>query len=289
MDPTIFVQLLVFGLLLGSVYGLVALGLTMIWGVMGVVNVAHGALMVVGMYTVWYVATAAGLSPLLGVPLAAILLFVLGVGIHLTTIAPFMEEGGFNSLIITIAWLLILVAAVQIAFSPTPRSLDLALPSIEVAGVFIPGGRLLSLAITLTTVVGMVVLLYYTHLGRAIRATADNRQSAKYVGLNVQRVDYLTFGIGAALAGIAGAVIPFIQRFDPYLGEFYLVIAFVVAVLGGLGSFYGALLGGILVGLVQVYGAFYLPGSVNQILIFGIFILVLVFKPAGLFGRNHHD
>lgn len=284
MDPTIFVQLLVFGLLLGSVYGLAALGLTMIWGVMGVVNVAHGALMVIGMYTVWYTASVLGLNPFVGILLAAAVLFVAGVVIHLTSIAPFMESGGFNGLIVTVAWFLMLVALVQILFSPTPRSLDTNLASVEIAGVFLPGGRLVGLAVTLTTVLAMVLFLQYTHLGRAIRATADNRESAKYVGLNVRRVDYLTFGIGASLAGIAGAVIPLIQRIDPYLGDFYLVIAFVVAVLGGLGSFYGALLGGILVGLVEVYGAFYFSGSINQILIFLIFIFVLLFRPSGLLG-----
>lgn len=285
MDPTIFAQLLVFGLLLGSVYGLVALGLTMIWGVMNVINVAHGALMVVGMYTVWYVTSVAG-SPFLGILVAVVLLFVLGVGMHLTTIAPFMEESEFNNLIVTVAWLLILVAAIQILFSSQPRRLKVDFGTLEVAGVFLPGGRLFGTTLTVGAVGVMVAFLYYTHLGRAIRATADNRQSAQYVGIDIRRVEYLTFGIGAALAGLAGAVIPFVQRFDPYLGNVYLVMAFVVTVLGGLGSFTGAVLGGVLIGLVQVFGAFYLPGSVNRILLFVIFIAVLLLKPEGLFGSG---
>jgi branched-chain amino acid transport system permease protein len=289
MDPTILAQLLVFGLLIGSVYGLVALGLTMIWGVMGVVNVAHGALMVIGMYAVWYGTTVSGVNPVLVIPLVALLLFGIGIAIHRSTIHPFMEESGFNNLIVTVAWLLILTAAIQIVFSPTPRRVEFDYEALELFGVFLPAGRLFGLAITVTTVAVMVVFLEYTHLGRAIRATADNRNSAKYVGLNVNRVDYLTFGIGAALAGVAGAVIPFIQRFDPYTGEFYLVIAFIVSVLGGLGSFYGALLGGILIGLIEVFGAFYLPGSTNQILIFIVFILVLLFRPRGIGRGSSHD
>lgn len=284
MDLTITAQLLVFGLLLGTVYGLVALGLTMIWGVMGVINIAHGALMVLGMYTVWYVTERLLLSPLLGVLLAVCLLFVVGLVIYRTSIASVVDAPARSHLIVTLGWLLIIGAVIQIVFSPEPRSLDLGFGSIEVFGVFLPNGRLVGLAVTICAVIAMVVLLYRTHLGRAIRATADNRESAKYAGIDVQRVDYLTFGIGAALAGLAGSVVPLMQQFDPFLGDFYLTTAFVVTVLGGLGSFPGALLGGLIVGMVQVFGQFYLPGTSNRILVFLIFIVVLLFRPSGLFG-----
>lgn len=284
MDPTIFAQLFVFGLLIGSVYGLVALGLTMIWGVMGVFNFAHGAMMVVGMYTVWFVSTRLGLPVLLGIPIAVLLLFVLGVAIHLSTIEPLMEESAGTHLIVTLGWMLILVASVQLTFTPAPRHLDTGWGAYEVAGVFLPRARLFGLAITITAVAAIVGLLYYTATGRAIRATADNRQSAAYAGLNLRRVDALTFGLGAGLAGLAGAVIVFVQRFDPYLGNFYLLVAFIVVVLGGLGSFKGALLGGIIIGMLQVYGQFYLPGTTYQILLLGVFIVILLLRPDGLFG-----
>jgi branched-chain amino acid transport system permease protein len=286
MDPTIFVQLLVFGLLLGSIYGLVGLGLTMIWGVMDVINIAHGALMVVGMYAVWYAVASLGVPLLVAVPLAVVLLFGIGMLIHRSTIAPIVDAPGSRQLIVTLGWLLIIVAAVQIIFSPTPRSLDLDLGAIELYGVFVPVGRLLGLVVTLCAVALMLVFLYYTTLGRAIRATADNRESAKYVGINIRRIDLVTFGIGVALAGLAGATIPLFQRFDPYLGDFYLSTAFVVTVLGGLGSFPGALVGGVVIGIVQVFGSFYLPGSTNRVLVFLIFIGVLLFKPTGLFGGD---
>lgn len=286
MDPTIFVQLLVFGLLLGSIYGLVGLGLTMIWGVMDVINIAHGALMVVGMYAVWYAVASLGVPLLVAVPLAVVLLFGIGMLIHRSTIAPIVDAPDSRQLIVTLGWLLIIVAAVQIVFSPTPRSLDLDLGAIELYGVFVPVGRLLGLVVTLCAVAVMLVFLYYTTLGRAIRATADNRESAKYVGINIRRIDLVTFGVGAALAGLAGATIPLFQRFDPYLGDFYLSTAFVVTVLGGLGSFPGALVGGVVIGIVQVFGSFYLPGSTNRVLVFLIFIGVLLFKPTGLFGGD---
>lgn len=289
MDVTITAQLIVFGLLIGSVYGLVALGLTMIWGVMDVVNIAHGVLMVVGMYTVWYVSAQLGFPPLVAAPLAVGLLFVVGLVIYRTTLAPVLDAPDSHHLIVTLGWLLIISSVIQIVFSPEPRSLDLGSGSVAVLGVFIPHGRLVGLAIAVCAVLGMVVLLYRTHLGRAIRATADNRRSAKYAGIDVQWVDHVTFGIGAALAGLAGTVIPLIQRFDPFLGDFYLTTAFVVAVLGGLGSFFGALVGGLIVGMIHVFGQFYLPGSSNRIVVFLVFIAVLLFRPNGLFGGANRD
>jgi branched-chain amino acid transport system permease protein len=126
-------------------------------------------------------------------------------------------------------------------------------------------------------------------LGRAIRGTADNRDGAQYVGINVPRIDYLTFGIGAALAGLAGAAIPLFQQFDPFLGEQYLINAFVVVVLGGLGSFPGALLGGLIIGFVQVFGTFFLPGTFYQVVIFSIFIAILLLKPSGILGGTRNE
>lgn len=282
-------QLVVFGLLLGGIYGLVALGLTMIFGVMDVINFAHGAMMVVGMYTVWWVADSSGLSPFYIVPLAVLILFVLGVVIHLTTIAPIMDAPQENQLIVTFAILLILVHTIEIAFSADPQRLNIDRRSLGLAGVFIPQGQLFGLVIAVCAVVVSWGFLTRTQLGRAVRATANDRIAAEYVGINVPRIDYLTFGIGAALAGLAGAVIPFIQTIDPHLGDTYLINAFVIVILGGLGSFVGALVGGLIIGFVQVFGRFFLPGAGNQIAIFMIFILVLLLRPQGIFGDTVHD
>ncbi len=289
IEPTIFVQLLVFGVLLGGIYGFAALGLTIIFGVMDIINVAHGAIMVVGMYTVWVTATAGGVSPFLGIPLAVLVSIVLGVGLFRVTIAPVMDDGAGSSLVVTLAHLLIIVAAVEVLFSPTPRTLDVDLGSLSIGGIHVLRGQLYALA------VGVIVFgltwgfLHMTRTGRAIRGTADNREGARYVGIDVPYIDALTFGLGAGLAGLAGALLPFVQSFDPYLGNHYLTIAFVVVVLGGLGSIRGAILGGLVIGMIHVFGSFYLPGSTFQILIFLVFILVLLFKPTGLFGRGRHD
>jgi branched-chain amino acid transport system permease protein len=176
------------------------------------------------------------------------------------------------------------VSSIELVFGPDPQSLGIDLGSFEVAGIFVPEGQLYALIIALVALASTYLFLQRTMLGRAIRGTADNRDGAQYVGIDVPRIDALTFGIGAGLAGLAGAVVPLFQSFTPFLGDQYLINAFVVVVLGGLGSFPGALLGGLILGFVQVFGSFYLPGSVYQILIFLVFILVLLVKPSGLLG-----
>ena len=280
----VLLQLLAFGLLLGGVYALTALGLTMIFGVMDVINFAHGVFLVVGMYTVWLVSESLGISPFVGIPIAALVLFVLGVVVHVLTVEPIIEAPQQNQLIATLGVLLIIQSAVEIVFTPDPQQVELSLGSVQVGGVFIPLGQFYALAIAVGTMLAVRAFLNRTDLGRRIRGTADNRDGARYVGINVKRINYLTFGIGASLAGIAGASISLFQRFDPFTGETYLINAFVIVILGGLGSFPGAFVGGLIVGMIQVFGGYYLPGTTAQIVIFLLFIGTLLVKPEGLFG-----
>lgn len=288
MTPSTFLQLLAFAILLGGIYGLVALGLTMIFGVMDVINFAHGALMVVAMYIVWWASTTFAVSPFIIIPIAVVSLFVLGIVIHLVTIAPIMEAPQENQLIVTFGVLLLLVHTIEIMFTADHQTLDMRLSSIPIGGVYLPGGQLFALVVAIAAVIVFWVFLQRTQLGRAIRGTADDRNAAQYVGINVPRVDYLTFGLGAALAGLAGAIIPFFQAIDPHLGDAYLINAFVIVVLGGLGSFPGALVGGMIIGFVHVFGLYFLPGAGYQMAIFVIFILVLLFQPQGIFGEGGH-
>ncbi len=284
-SPEILAQYLVFALLLGGIYGMVALGLTMIFGVMDVINFSHGALMVVAMYAVLVLDDLTGLAPAVTIPIGIGLLFVLGVVVYRLTIAPIIEAPQENQLIVTFGTLLILISGIEIAFGGDPRQLGLDLGSLEISrGVFIPMGQLYALGIALVALSGIWLFLQRTMLGRAIRGTADNRDGAQYVGIDVPRIDALTFGIGAALAGLAGGVIPLFQSITPGLGDRYLINAFIVVVLGGLGSFPGAFLGGLIVGVIQVFGSVYLGGSAYQIAIFLVFILVLLVKPEGLLG-----
>ena len=284
LDP-VLAQLLIFGLLLGGVYALTALGLTMIFGVMDIINFAHGVFLVVGMYSVWWTTNTFGINPFLALPVAVVVLFGLGVLVHVSVIEPIIEAPQQNQLIATLGVLFIIQSGIEIVFTPNPRSVNLNLGTLDVWGVFIPLGQFYALLIALATMVVVRLFLQRTDLGRSIRGTANNRDGARYVGINVPRINYLTFGIGAALAGIAGGSIALFQRFDPFTGATFLINAFVIVVLGGLGSFTGAFVGGLVIGLVQVFGSYYLPGTTAQVLVFLIFIGTLLLKPEGLFGE----
>ncbi|WP_142860507.1 branched-chain amino acid ABC transporter permease [Salinigranum halophilum] len=285
LDP-VLLQLGVFAVLLGGVFALAALGLTLIFGVMDVVNFAHGMLIVTGMYTVFFLTTTFGVNPFLAIPVAVAFLFVVGVVISVTSIEPIIEAPQENQFIVTLGLTFILLAIIQIIFTGDPRSIALDLGRIDFYGALIPRGQLYALALAVVAMAGLWVFLQKTELGTAIRATADNRDGAWYVGINVPHIDHLTVGIGSALAGLAGSAIVIFSPFDPFIGESYLVKAFVIVVLGGLGSFPGALVGGLIVGFIQVFGGFYLPGTVNEVLIFVLFVLLLYLKPTGLFGAR---
>jgi branched-chain amino acid transport system permease protein len=236
------------------------------------------------MYTVWWVSTTFGVSPFLVVPLAFVVLFVLGTLISVATIEPIIEAPAENQFLVTLGVNFILLALLQILFVPRPRSLGVSLGRLDFFSASVPVAQLLALVLAIVTVVVVWVFLQRTELGMAIRATADNRSGAWYVGINVPRIDHVTFALGSGLAGLAGAAIVLFSPFDPFIGESYLVKSFVVVVLGGLGSFPGALVGGFIVGFLQVFGSFYLPGTTNELLIFFLFVVILYVKPTGLFG-----
>ncbi|WP_049998894.1 branched-chain amino acid ABC transporter permease [Halococcus sediminicola] len=285
LEP-ILAQLLVFGLLLGGVYALTALGLTMIFGVMDIINFAHGVFLVVGMYVVWLTTQTLGINPFLGLPIALVALFVLGVAIHVVVIEPIIEAPQQNQLIATLGVLFVLQSAIEIVFTPNPRGIPLDVGTLEIGDVFVPLGQFYALVIAVVAMIAVRAFLQYTDIGRAIRGTADNRDGARYVGIDVSRINYLTFGIGAALAGLAGGSIALFQRFDPFTGETFLINAFIIVILGGLGSFAGAFVGGLFIGLVEVFGSYYLPGTTAQVLIFLLFIGTLLLRPEGLFGGS---
>jgi branched-chain amino acid transport system permease protein len=285
----VLLQLLMFALLLGGIYGLVGMGLTMIFGVMDVMNFAHGAFLAMGMYVTYVLFTSFGISPLFTLPFAFIALLVFGAAIERVTIEPIIDAPPQNQIIITLGLWFIIEALIEIIFSPNPQTINENYESFSVSGVAIPEGQLYSLIIAVLTMTGTWLFLYRTDTGRQIRATADNRVGAQYVGIDVRKINYTTFGIGAALAGVAGTAITMIRPFDPYTGEIYLINAFIVVVLGGIGSFPGAVLAGLIIGLIEVFGSFYFPGTIYQILIFLVFILTLLIKPSGLFGGAQHE
>jgi branched-chain amino acid transport system permease protein len=285
---TVLWQASVSGLLIGGVYALVALGLTLIFGVMRIINFAHGSLMMLGMYATFFLYTGAGVDPYLSVLLVGPAFFVVGVLLERCVIGPNRTAPESNQLLLTLGVALFLENAALAAFSPDYRSIRLAWASraflVGEAVVNLP--RLLAFACAIVLALGLWLFLGHTDVGKAIRAAADEREGAVLVGIDIRRLHAVAFGIGSALAAVAGSLVTPFLYVAPDVGDVFNIFAFVIVVLGGMGSFVGALLGGLLVGLAESLGAAVLPGSLKQLPIFALFVLVLLFRPTGLFGRR---
>jgi branched-chain amino acid transport system permease protein len=285
---TLLGQAVVSGLLIGGVYALVALGLTLIFGVMRIINFAHGTLMMLGMYATFFLYTLAGVDPYLSVLLVGPAFFLVGVAIERGVIEPNLGAPESNQLLLTLGIALFLENAALALFSPDYRSIRVP----WVARSFLLGDavvnlpRLIAFAGSVALAVSLWLFLKHTDLGKAIRATAEEREGALLVGIHIRRLSAIAFGIGSAVVAVAGSLVTPFLYVAPDVGDVFNILAFVIVVLGGMGSFVGALLGGLLVGVAESLGAAVLPGSLKQLPIFVLFVLVLLFRPTGLFGRR---
>ncbi len=279
-------QSIIDGILMGGIYGLFGVGLTMIFGVMKMINFAQGSFMMLGMYITYGLSNAMGISPYITIPVSIIALFVLGLLLQGTLLQKTMDAPEHNQLLVTMGIMMVLENLILLTCSPDPRSLSLpSLQSpIEVGSLLINKPRGIAFLFTLVLTAFLFWLLKKTTLGKAIRATANTRSGAAIVGINVKWINYMTFGLGTALAGIAGSlIVPFFYA-TPTVGASFVTRGFVVVVLGGLGNFVGALVGGLLIGLAESVGGAYMSGSWKEILTFVLFVLVLMLRPNGIFG-----
>lgn len=274
------------GLLLGGVYVLLATGLTMVAGVVKIFNFGHGALLMLGAYISYWAFTLWGVDPYLSIVFSGPILFGVGYAIQRWTITPVLNAPEHNLLLITLGVGLLLENGALFAWSPDYRTVrpPYSGATLLLGDLVITLPRLYaSLAALLITVV-LYALIRFTDLGKAMRAAAQDRQGALLQGINIRRVYAITFGLGAACAGIGGSLITPFSVLSPGMGGLYLLTLFVVIVLGGLGSFFGALVGGLLVGVAESLGALYLSSAIKQVVPFVLFILILLFRPNGLFG-----
>lgn len=286
MNAELFFQSLIDGILMGGIYGLVAIGLTLIFGVMKIINFAQGALMMLGMYVTYWCFDLIGLNPYLSLPLSAIALFFIGAGLQRGVLQRMADAPDHNQLLVTLGITLFVENLALVLFKPDFRSVTVdGLPAtISLFNLNIHTTKLIAFVFAVILAIGLFLFLKKTFIGRAIRATSINGQGASLVGVNIKRINYIAFGIGAALAGVAGTLItPFFYT-SPTVGASFILKAFVVVVLGGLGNFLGALLGGILIGVSEALGGVLLPGSLKDLMTYLIFILILLLKPNGLFG-----
>jgi len=276
------------GLLTGMVYGLMALGLSVIFGVMRIVNFAHGEMMVVGMYFAWAGFEYLHVSPLLSLPLIAALFFVMGYALQRTLIQPFIGRPEYQQFLLLLGVALVLVNVCLAVAGPDSHGvqLDSQFDSYEVGPLVLDAVRLHA-AIAAVAIASLLWLFFTrTRTGKAIRASADNNMGALVVGLDVRRLYAITFGVGAACVGAAGALLITIIPVTPFLSAEYTLLAFVIVIVGGLGSMTGALMGGLLIGVSEAVAGLLADPSLKSMFSFGLLILVLLLRPQGLFGRR---
>jgi branched-chain amino acid transport system permease protein len=287
---TLFIQQVVLGLMLGGVYVAVAIGFSLVWGILNIVNLAHGALVVVGMYTTWYLFSHFGVDPFLSLPVAAGALFVVGYSLQRGVINRVIRAPLFFTLLLTFGINLVLINLFLVWFKADFRSVTPSYSGagLAVGGITIPYVRLAALAVALLLAAAVGVFLNRTRTGFAIQAVGADKDAAQLVGIDLRHVYALTFAVGAACAGVAGGLLSTIQAISPTAGEPYTLQAFVVVILGGLGRVSATVVGGLLFGLIEVLAQSEVPGlgaGWSNAIAFAVLVLVLVVRPQGLLGR----
>ncbi len=284
----LLLQSIVSGILMGGVYGLIAIGLTLIFGVMKIINFAHGSFMMLGMFTTYWVFVLLGIDPYLSLFISIPVLFVIGLLIERFLIAKVLDAPEYNQLLLTLGISLFIENLALFLWSPNFRTMDVQYlkKAAMVGTVMISFPKVVAFLFAVALTVILYYFLKYTDLGKAIRASSEEKEGALTVGINLKRIYYLAFGIGTACVAAAGTLTATFFYVNPLVGGVFVITAFVVVVLGGMGNFIGALVGGLIIGLAESVGAAFIPGQLKQLIIYFIFILVLLFKPEGLFGRS---
>jgi len=281
---TLVLQGIVSGLLFGGVYSLMAVGLTLIFGVMRVVNFAHGDMMVWGMYLAYVLATRAGVDPYVSFLVCAGALFALGLAVQRGLVDRIVDAPHEMQILLMLGVALVLENVALLAFGPEPTRVrsPLASATLWLGPVFVDVARLVTFLVAVALTTALWAFLFRTDLGRTIRAAADNTYGALVIGTDVRRVYAVAFGVGAACVGAAGALVSPILPFQPPTGLSLSVASFNIVIIGGMGS----LVGGLLVSLAESLGAVFLKPSLKELFSFSLLIVILVFRPAGLFGRR---
>jgi branched-subunit amino acid ABC-type transport system permease component len=279
-------QYVVDGLLIGCVYGIAAMGMTLIWGVMDVINMAHGVLIALGSFGIYLLSTSLGLNPYLAVLLTGAGGLLLGLGIYRVAIRRVLDASHLSTLLATFSVNMILVGLGTAAFSTNPRAVDVNLGSLTIGPVTVQVTRLVAALASVLIAGALYLFLSQARQGKFIRAVTNNRNAAELVGIPSQRTLTLSFGLGCLLAAIAGGLIATFSPFTILSGDTYQVKSFIIVVLGGLGNPFGALVGGLILGLLEGIVPAFLHTSWVPVIEFVLFIIILIVRPAGLFGER---
>ncbi len=292
MSGQTFIQTLVFGIFSGAIYGVAAMGLALVFGVLKILNIAHGELVMLGGYVGFWAFSVMGLDPFVSLPLVIVALFIIGLILdrlvyrHIVRLQG--EEKLKNSLLVSFGLTLVLQNLALALFTGDERSVQVSYAGegFNIAGVLLPYTRLATLAIVLVVTLALHFFLRKTYPGKAILATAEDYESAELAGININRVYMFTFALGASLAGIAGQFVTFTYALSPAIGMTWTLKAMIVIVLAGTGSILGALPAGILLGVVEAMAGAYLAQTYKEVAGLVIFLLVLILRPQGLFVRK---
>ena len=291
-DASILLSALLNGLTTGAVYALIALGLTLIYGVLHIINFAHGASLMMALYGVYALKERWGIDPYVALPLMVPAMFVLGYAMQRIVINRASHGKDENILLVTLGLSIVMANFALLFFKSDTRTIETAytLTTVaigpEAAQVMVSLPKLVAFAGALVVSALLIVILQRTDLGRAIRAVAKEKQGARLMGIDVEHVYAMCFGLGLACLGAAACFLLPAYYVNPQVGNGFVLVAFTVVVLGGMGSFAGALLGGLLIGVVESFGGLFLGESLGQVGIFVIFIGVLLLRPEGLFGAK---
>lgn len=288
LSPTILIPAILNGLLTGAVYALVALGLTLIYGVLHIINFAHGALLSAALFATFFAYHTFGLDPYLAIFLLAPAFFALGYGLQRFVIGPASHGDDRNMLLVTLAIAVILENSLLYVFRADTRTIDVpyAFETIDFGFTFLAVPRVIGFGAVFVVALLLWLIMSWTDIGKAIRAVAKEKLGAELVGIDVAHVYAVTFGLGTACVAIAACLLIPTYYLNPHVGNAFVLIAFTIVVLGGMGSVPGALIGGLVIGVVESLSGLILGESLGQIGIFLIFIAVLLVRPSGLFGAR---
>ncbi|MGA7984341.1 MAG: branched-chain amino acid ABC transporter permease [Burkholderiales bacterium] len=288
MTATLIANVVIAGLLTGLVYGLMALGLSVIFGVVRVVNFAHGEMMTIAMYAAVLLFGAFKLDPILAALPVAALFFVVGYALQAGLINPFITRPEHSQFILLVAVATILSNVTLMAFGPDARNVQTGyqLDSWAIGQLIVDKARVFAALSALATTAGLFAFFRFSRTGTAIRACADNHLGARIVGLNVKHLYALTFGLGAACVAVAGCMMTLLIEVSPSVGPGYTLLGFVIVIVGGLGSMPGALLGGVLIGVSEALAGLFIDPSAKSMISFALLIVVLLFRPQGLLGSR---
>ena len=288
LSPVILVPAVLNGLMTGAVYALVALGLTLVYGVLHIINFAHGALLTAAMFAAFFAYSLFGIDPYLAAVILTPLYFALGYGLQRFVIGPAAQGEDRNFLLVTLGLAIVIENALLYAFRADTRTINLpyAFNVVEVGPAFLAVPRVIAFGAVIAVALVLWLIMQWTDTGKAIRAVAKEELGAELSGIDVAHIYAVTFGLGTACVAIAACLLIPTYYVNPTAGDAFVLIAFTIVVLGGMGSIAGALIGGLFVGVVESLSSVLLGASLGQIGIFAMFIVMLLVRPSGLFGAR---